>query len=156
MVTLLIKNRAALTDDYGASPLNIAIEDEASLDIVKAIVAQGARLSVVDSKGCTPLRIAVDKKNWELASYLSENGSDIFSVAGDRKTPADIALAGGDEAVRALFGNNRGIGALDPSGNTILHYAARTGSQAMVNLLLTLGADKNVKNIAAESPSDVA
>ncbi|MDR2536753.1 MAG: ankyrin repeat domain-containing protein [Treponema sp.] len=155
MVTLLIKNRVTVVDDYGASPLNIAIQDRAPLDIVKTIVSAGAHLSSVDSRGRTPLRIAVDNRDWNVAQYLTEAGSDVFSIAGDRKTPAEQAISMGEVAVKALF-NGKAINAQDNSGNTILHYAAQSGNPAMVALLINLGADKMAKNIASERPVDVA
>ncbi|MDR1398796.1 MAG: ankyrin repeat domain-containing protein [Treponema sp.] len=155
MVTLLIKNRVTVVDDYGASPLNIAIQDRAPLDIVKTILSAGARLSSIDSRGRTPLRIAVDNRDWNVAQYLTEAGSDVFSIAGDRKTPAEQAIAIGDVAVKALF-SGKAISAQDNSGNTVLHYAAQSGNPAMVTLLIDLGADKMAKNIAAERPVDVA
>ncbi|MDR2419627.1 MAG: ankyrin repeat domain-containing protein [Treponema sp.] len=155
MVTLLIKNRVTVVDDYGASPLNIAIQDRAPIDIVKTIVNAGARLSSIDSRGRTPLRIAVDNQDWSVAQYLTEAGSDVFSVASDRKTPAEQAISIGEVAVKALF-NGKAISAQDNSGNTILHYAAQSGNPTMVTLLIDLGADKMAKNIAAERPVDIA
>ncbi|MDR3303283.1 MAG: ankyrin repeat domain-containing protein [Treponema sp.] len=157
MVALLVDKRVLLTDDAGASPLNIAIQDRASLDIVKAIVDQGARLSPIDSRGRTPLRIAVDNKDWEVAQFLTERGADVFSIAGDRKSPTDIALLNGEVGIRALF-SGRAINAQDSSGDTVLHYAAKRGNSAMVTLLIGLGADKNkgVKNAAGDSPIEVA
>jgi ankyrin repeat protein len=155
MVTLLIKNRVTVVDDYGASPLNIAIQDRAARDVVMTIVGAGARLSSIDSKGRTPLRIAVDNLDWDIAQYLTDAGSDVFSTAGDRKTPAEQALSAGAVAVKALF-SGKAISAQDNSGNTVLHYAAQNGNSAMVTLLIDLGADKMAKNIAAERPVDVA
>jgi ankyrin repeat protein len=155
MVTLLIKNRATVVDDYGASPLNIAIQDRAPLDVAKTIVSAGARLSSIDSRGRTPLRIAVDNRDWSVAQYLTEAGSDVFSIAGDRKTPAEQAISLGEVAVKALF-SGKAISAQDNSGNTVLHYAAQSGNRSMVTLLIDLGADKMAKNIAAERPVDVA
>jgi ankyrin repeat protein len=109
----------------------------------------------VDSAGRTPLRLAVDNSAWNLAKILADAGSDPFSVAGDSRTPAEAALNRGDEGVRALF-SGRGIRAQDSSGNTVLHYAAKKGNPEIIALLLELGANKNVKNIAAESAADIA
>jgi ankyrin repeat protein len=61
----------------------------------------------------------------------------------------------GETAVRALF-SGKAINALDSSGNTILHYAARQGNLQMISLLIVLGAPVEVKNIAAESPYEIA
>jgi ankyrin repeat protein len=153
--TLLTKDRIAAADDEGHSPLHIAILNEAAPGMLKAIIDQGGRVSAVDAGGRTPLRMAVDKANWEAVSMLAEAGSDPFASAGDGKTPAELAIAAGQTAVRALF-SGRAISARDRGGNTVLHYAAQSGSPGIVSLLLQLGANKGAKNYAAESPGDIA
>jgi ankyrin repeat protein len=153
--TLLTKDRISTSDDFGNSALHIAIQEKAQPTVLRAIIDQGGRLSSVDSAGRTPLRLAMDNSAWDLAKILADAGSEPFSVAGDGKTPADVALGRGDEGVRALF-SGRGIRAQDSSGNTVLHYAAKKGNPHLIALLLELGANKGVKNIAAESPADIA
>ena len=152
---LLTKDRISGSDDFGNSALHIAIQEKVPPAIMQTIINQGGRLTSVDSAGRTPLRLAMDKGAWDLVKILADAGSDPFSVAGDGRNPADLALSRGDEGVRALF-SGRGIRAQDPSGNTILHYAAKKGSPEMISLLLELGANKSVKNIAAESAADIA
>jgi ankyrin repeat protein len=153
--TLLTKDRIYSSDDFGYSAPHIAVQEKSSAAMMNIILAQGGRLSSVDSSGRTPLRLAMDENSWELAKILADAGSDPFSTAGDGKTPADIALGRGREGVQAVF-SGKGIRAKDPSGNTILHYAARKGNPEIISLLLELGANKSVKNIAAESPADIA
>jgi ankyrin repeat protein len=154
--TLLTKDRINGSDDFGNSALHIAIQEKAHPSIMKIIIDQGARQSAVDSNGRTPLRLAVDMGAWESAKLLADSGgSDPFSAAGDGKTPAEIALAKGPDGVYALF-SGKAINARDASGNTILHYAARQGKPDIISLLLELGANKSLKNIAAESPADIA
>jgi ankyrin repeat protein len=153
--TLLTKDRILVPDDEGHSPLHIAVLEDAPLNMLQTIINQGARLSAVDSIGYIPLRLAVEKKAWDMAKLLANAGSDVFSVADDGKTPAELALAAGNEGIRALF-SGQGINARDSSGNTILHYAAKEGNAGTVSLLLELGANKALKNIAAESPADIA
>ncbi|MDR0602476.1 MAG: ankyrin repeat domain-containing protein [Treponema sp.] len=86
---------------------------------------------------------------------MADAGADPFIPANDGKTPAETALAAGEEGVRALF-SGRGINARDSAGNTILHYAAKVEQSKLIALLLELGANKNMKNIASESPADIA
>jgi ankyrin repeat protein len=153
--TLLTKDRIYAADDNGYSPLHIAILNGAPENVVRIILDQGAKITAVDLEGRTPLRIAVDRDNWEVAKLLADNGSDLFSSAGDGKTPAGIALAKGVPAIRALF-SGRSINSRDAGGNTILHYAAQTGSRELILLLLELGANRHSRNIASESPADIA
>ena len=153
--TLLTKDRIAVPDDDGFAPLHIAIQAGASTDTVKVIIDQGGRISAVDAEGRTPLRIAVDQNAWAMAQFLIDKGADVFSLAADGKTPAGLALSKGNDAIRAFF-TAKAINAQDPSGNTILHYAAQGGNSKMVALLIELGANKNIKNIAGENPADIA
>ncbi|GHV88520.1 hypothetical protein AGMMS50267_08830 [Spirochaetia bacterium] len=153
--TLLTKDRILSSDDDGQAPLHIAVLNEAPLNVIRVILDQGGRAQAVDAAGRTPLRMAVDKNNWEAAKLFADSGSDPFSTAGDGKTPASIAIASGIDAVKAIF-SGRAIASKDVGGNTILHYAAQTGSRELIALLLDLGANKNSRNITAESPADMA
>ena len=153
--TFLGRDRLNSSDDFGSSPLHIAVQERASLSIIKTILDMGARQTTVDAEGRTPLKLAVDLNLLETAKLLVDSGSDVFIAARDGKTAAEIALGKGESAVRALFSGNA-INARDTSGNTILHYAAKQGNASLVSLLLSMGANKAVKNIAAESPAEIA
>jgi ankyrin repeat protein len=155
VATLLTKDRIYPADDDGHSPLHIAVLSDVSVDMLRIILDQGVRISAVDSGGRTALRMAMDQNNWEAAKLLSDSGSDPFAVAGDGRTPAEIAIAKGLEPVRALF-SGRAITSRDSVGNTVLHYAAQNGSPELITLLIELGANKSIRNLSAESPSDVA
>jgi len=152
---LLTKDRVNLSDDFGNSPLHIAIQEKVPASTLSVIIEKGTRLSAIDSNGRIPLRLAADMSNWELARVLADAGSDPFLPAVDNKTSGEVAIVRGGDAIRAVF-SGRSINAKDVSGNTILHYAARMGKPETISLLLELGAAKNAKNISAESPADVA
>jgi len=90
-----------------------------------------------------------------MVKILADAGSDPFSTAVDGKSSAEIAIVRGRDAIQAVF-SGKAIEARDPSGNTVLHYAARMGKPEAINLLLELGANKRVRNISSESPADIA
>jgi ankyrin repeat protein len=142
-------------DDNGHSPLHIAILSNASAETLRVIIDRGGRISSVDLDGKTPLRLALERDKWDHAKLLADGGSNVFVVAGDGKSPAEIAIAKGREALNAVF-SGKAINAQDPTGNTILHYAAQRGSPDLVALLIDLGASKTTRNISSESPGDVA
>jgi len=156
MVSLLLTgNRINGSDDFGNSPLHIALQEKVPSPTLRAIIDRGTRLSAVDSNGRIPLRLAADMGEWELAKVLADAGSDPFSRAVDGKSSGEVIIARGSDAIRTVF-SGRAINAKDVSGNTILHYAARMGKPETITLLLELGAAKYAQNISAESPADIA
>jgi ankyrin repeat protein len=155
MLSLLAKSDSQ-TDDEGRSPLHIALSFNMNETDIKMIAGWLGETNSVDMEGRTALRYAVDRGNWGAANFLANNGADVFSLARDGKTPADVTLAANNmDAVRAVFGGNA-ISTRDSSGNTILHYAARVSSQSVVSLLIELGADKSARNTSGDRPADIA
>ncbi|MDR1257112.1 MAG: ankyrin repeat domain-containing protein [Spirochaetaceae bacterium] len=155
MLSLLAKGRDQ-TDDEGRSPLHIALSYNMPEADIKTIAGWLGRTNAVDMEGRTALRYAVDRNNWTAASFLANNGADVFSLARDGKTPADVTLSANNmDAVRAVFGGNA-IGARDSSGNTILHYAARVSATPVISLLIELGADKTARNTSGDRSADIA
>ncbi|AEF86947.1 putative ankyrin [Treponema primitia ZAS-2] len=152
---LLTRDWLLAPDDDGHTPLHIAILSSAPAEVIKTIIDMGGRVSSIDADGYTPLRLALEQEKWEQAKLLADAGSNVFTVAGDGKTPAEVALIKGRPAINALFSGNA-IAAKDPTGNTILHYAAHTGTPDLISLLIDLGANKTIRNISSESPADVA
>ena len=155
VTTLLTRDRLHLADNNGSSPLHIAVQERAPASMIATIMGLGVRLSSVDAEGRTPIRLAVDLGQWESARLLADSGSDVFITARDGVSAAEMSLRKGEEAVSALF-SGRSLNATDASGNTILHYAARRGDTTVISQLLALGAFKEVRNIAAESPAEIA
>jgi len=153
--TFLTRDRINTSDDFGFSPLHIAVQENAPSVLISTILDLGGRQNSVDSEGRTPLRLALDLNYLETARILADQGGDVFYAARDGKTPAEISLNGGEAMVRALF-SGAAINAKDSSGNTALHYAARLGDTRMISLLLSMGAQKGVRNIASESPAEIA
>ena len=151
----LTGNRLNSADDFGSSPLHIAVQERAPITLIHTILELGARQTTVDFEGRTPLRLAVDLDQLDTARLLADSGADIFFAARDGRNAAEVALTKGEPMVRALFSGDA-ISSRDSSGNTILHYAARQGNSEMISLLLSMGAERNVRNIAAESPAEIA
>ena len=155
VTTLLTGDRVNQSDDMGNSALHVAVQERAPVDIIRTIIAAGARINAVDNNGKTPLRLAVDLNALESAKIIADSGADPFMAAVDNRTPAEISFAKGADCVRALF-SGRAINARDSSGNTILHIAARHGNPEVINILIQLGANRTLRNIATESPYDIA
>jgi ankyrin repeat protein len=155
MLTLLSKGKDQ-TDDEGRSPLHIALMYNMPEADIEKIASWVGKNNAVDREGRTALRYAVDRGNWDAAKFLANEGADVFSLARDSKTPADIVLAVANrEAIRAVFGG-KAVSARDSGGNTVLHYAARVSPPETISLLLELGADKAIRNTSGDIPADIA
>ena len=152
---LLTRTRINSPDDFGNSPLHVALQERVSPDTLRIVISRGTDLNNVDSNGRIPLRLAVDMDEWEYAGILANAGSNPFSTAVDNRTPAEVTIARGEDPIRAVF-SGPAINRIDGSGNTVLHYAARMGRPDSISLLLELGANRTIRNISSESPADVA
>jgi uncharacterized protein len=152
---LLENNRINISDDFGNSVLHVALHERADDNVIRTIISQGARVNAVDYNGKTPLRLALDYEMLEAAKIIADSGADPFITAADNRSPAEIAIAKGEVYLRAIF-SGRAINARDSSGNTILHYTARLGTPQLITVLFELGANRSIRNIAAESPNDIA
>lgn len=156
MVTaILVGGRIHTQDDDGNTALHIAVQERASFDTIRAIIDSGARINAVDFNGNTPLRHAMDTHQIDVVRLLSDSGADPFIAGADIRSPADLAISRGEEYLRAMF-SGRAIDARDSSYGTILHLAARTGSPRVIEVLLELGANRNIRNVSGETPLDIA
>jgi hypothetical protein len=72
-----------------------------------------------------------------------------------RERDAEARLAAGVARIKAVF-SGKAIQSRDSAGATILHLAAKKGDVEAIKQLLTLGADKDAKDTAGESPLDIA
>ena len=153
--TLLGRDRINSSDDNGSSPLHIAIQEFVSASMIYIILEMEPRISHLDFEGRTPIRLALDLNLLEIAKILADHGADVYIGARDGRSAAELSLIMGESAINAVF-SGRAIRTRDSSGNSILHYAARQGNLGVISQLISLGAERNVRNIAAESPADIA
>ena len=152
---LLTKDRIDAANDLGKTPLHIALEEGAGIQAIQAIISLGAKVSESDARGRTPLYLAIGMGALDEARVLVEAGSDIFIQADDGNSPATLAIVAGIQTVKTLF-DGEAVAVSDAVGNTALHYAAYKGTAEVVNALLELGAVKSIRNVANETPADVA
>ncbi len=144
-------------DPDGKAPLRILVDQAASPDLVDLAIAIGARVDARDRFAATSLHAAMraGTAGRELALRLAKAGADVFARDKDGETPASIAMASGQDSLKALV-TAAGIGSKDKLGNGWLHYAALAGNAEAASWLLTAGADRSAKNLSGETASDVA
>ena len=124
--------------------------------MLKMLISAGYPQNTRNSRGYTPLALAIEKKYENLALELLENGSNPFiQIDSDGNNAALIALKNNSKQILAGIVKYSGT-MTDIQGNTILHYAARISNAETIKNLLSYGLDKNVKNIHDETPYIVA
>ena len=127
-------------------------------DMVEWLHAEGADINIVGSNGWTALTIAAAKGNADLLQWLLDRGAagqirDVY-----RYTPLLRAVENGyiETASILLTLPDTDINAQDEYDNTALHHAVSSINIPMVKLLLTHGADSDIKNRQGLSPRDLA
>lgn len=145
----------SITDSDGNTPVHIAVEKEVSAEMLAKLLEEGYPATQRNAQGVTALHKAVSQNSQELAKVLLENGSDPFLETTD-----------GENAITAVFKTKNWVildaivkynkTKTDRNGDTILHYAARTADEETMLHLLAIGLDKNIKNLANETPAQIA
>ncbi len=121
---------------------------------VISAVAKGADVNAKgEYSGWTPLILASKKGKIEMVNFLLSHGADVNTKSGVRSRTAIMEAARNRnvEVVKALLFGNPDLDAADWEGDTVLMFAAISGQHEIVNILLTHGANVNMKNKAGSS-----
>jgi ankyrin repeat protein len=123
-------------------------------DVVKKLVAAGAKVNVESRDQKTPLYIAAEKGHTDAAIALLEAPDIKVDLAHRKKTPLLVAAHGGHhKIVQALAQKNASLNTpateRDTSlqieaGDTALHVAARLGHGKVVQILLQQARDPEI------------
>ena len=159
LVRQLLGTNRYLVDTNGNSPLHIALEENASLDILNTLLEMRYPVSARNKNGTTPLFIAIQKNQKAAAKLLLVNGASIFIANNEGESPLSIALKRQtgktlDEQLLDIVKHTKERH--DHAGEAILHYAARLANVDTVKNLLAIGLNKEERSIAGERPYDVA
>ncbi|GFO43534.1 ankyrin repeat protein [Plakobranchus ocellatus] len=147
IVTSLVENGACVNKSYGpVSPLIWVVVRE--LDVGTYLLSKGADVSEVgDSKGNTPLMVAVEESNRDrgrihLVERLISAGADINKANSTCSTALHAAiLSRNNEAIHMLMKAGPHLEARDLRGRTPLLTAAYEGNENAIDVLKTYGAD---------------
>ena len=116
---------------------------EERLDLVGLLLTAGAEVDAQlseEQQRVTPLYLAAERKNLEVAQLLLDRGADP-NGASPKGTPLSrAACAGSEEVVRALLAAGGRVDATDDQGLQPIHMAAALGKTGVLCALLAAGA----------------
>lgn len=87
----------------GSTPLMMAIEFNNSIEVIKALLDCGARISVKDFIGNSPLHFAAIEGRADVARLLLERGADPNCANMDGKLPKDVVPEASASAMKGVF-----------------------------------------------------
>eukprot|EP00039_Didymoeca_costata_P010100 m.135324 g.135324 ORF g.135324 m.135324 type:complete len:1652 (+) comp14708_c0_seq14:81-5036(+) len=153
IVYLLAQADVKLTineEQNGDYPLITALVHKHGLRMLEALVAAGADVQTIKSKGKTPLHWAFTHNSVkEVIDYLIAEGVDvnapekISDIQSDGPTPLHLAvtLTGNSELVKKLIESDANVNAVDERTQCdALYYAAQGGHLDCVDILIKGGA----------------
>lgn len=128
------------------------------LDIVEELISHGASLQTQDKFGRTPLIIAIENGNIEIAQLLIDKMSDLEAQTLSSGTTALLYATevGQLSLVQHLIDKCANINAQDNAGRSPLMWAVRNNHAEIAELLLTNGADTDLKSRWGQSALTIA
>ncbi|MCK6472624.1 MAG: ankyrin repeat domain-containing protein [Planctomycetes bacterium] len=172
IVTELLKQRPPVNvrDTEGRAALHVAVLQHWSAATVQALLDKGASAFVKDDDENTPLNLAAQEGQAELARVLLPHHAQVTAGNAQGKTPIELAYQNGYKDLALGLARNgdldfsfpmregnagffRTLGALapealkatPPDGITHLHVAATSGQTAIAQCLLEAGLDPNAR-----------
>ncbi|XP_023290429.1 ankyrin repeat domain-containing protein 50 isoform X3 [Orussus abietinus] len=127
-------------DRHGQTPLNLAAR-HGYADVVRVLLAAGAKADHADCDGWTALRAAAWGGHTQVVEQLLEHGAKVDCADWDQRTALRAAAWGGHEdIVKALLQHGADVNRTDDEGRTALIAAAYMGHSEIVEHLLDFGA----------------
>lgn len=138
-----------LTSDGGATPLTVAAVI-GNADVADVLLQRGATVGLRITGGYAAIDFAVVFGHVNVLKVLLNAGADPNEINQEGYNPIHLAAAeGGTQLMQELVNAGGNISLKsggNTSGGTALHIAARNSRLSMVKLLLSLGAQVDVKS----------
>ena len=120
-------------------------------EIAELLIEKGADMNAKDEDGGTPLDVAIQFKELEIADLIRVIGG----ISGAADSIHVAAAAENIEAVKQHLATGSDVNAKDVIGRTALHQSALRGHKKIVELLIDKGADINAKDNNGYTPLNV-
>jgi ankyrin repeat protein len=134
-----------IKDKDGRTPLMWAARDGFP-ELVKGLLAKGAKVNAEDYKGRTPLIWTIRRCCPEPVRRVTDKGEDVSAMSLYADTPpAGTGNKGCMPILKLLLDRGAHVNTRDKQGQTPLMHLAERGSPEMVQALLEKGADVNAK-----------
>jgi ankyrin repeat protein len=132
----------------GSTPLQWAVYEHDVAEVERLIQA-GADVSLANNYGATPMSLAAEVGNTDMLKVLLEAGANVESPNADGQTALlAVARTGNVEAAKLLLDHGAAVDAKEKfGGQTPLMWASARRHPAMMQLLISKGADVNARSI---------
>jgi uncharacterized protein len=132
----------------GSTPLQWAVY-KGDVAEVKRLLRAGAKVGQANKYGATPMSLAAEVGNTEMLKVLLEVGADVESPNADGMTALlAVSRTGNVEAAKLLLDRGAKVDAKEKwGGQTPLMWASARRHPAMMQLLISKGADVNAASI---------
>jgi cytohesin len=142
---LLLNARANPNLLRNGRTLLLQVTEKGQGELLKALLAAGAKPDIADTAGRTPLHVAAEKGDVAAVAALIAASANVNLLQGEGRTPLALAAANQHlSAVSALLAARAKPDLAGPDGLTPLYRAVEKGQAALVALLLDAGANPNL------------
>ena len=164
LVELLLNHGAIVNDKTGtfkSSPLHRAtkgIKGRVYRNICELLIARGADVNAEDKYGKTPLHGAAECGNQDIVEFLLDCGADVNALDLSKSSPLfEAARLHNPQAAKSLLSRGASVNLTDAEGWTpLLRAFQQSDNDEIVKVLVTHGADVNVRGCRDESPLHLA
>ena len=149
-IKVLLKNRADLdiANADGDTCIHVVARRDYSKDIIHTLVSHGANVDTKNIFKETPLMKANKNGNIDVTKELLNAGADHKILDGFGDTWIHRAIDGGhrQELIQTMIDHGAGVNAINKHNETAFMKACKTGNVDAIKLLLSVGANPNIKN----------
>ena len=118
---------------------------EGNIKVVECLVEEGADVNVKDRWNQTPLQDAISNRHGQVIEYLQKSGA-LLNYDDPSSVLCAAASAGDLEKMKQLLDNGIDSNCGDYDTRTAFHLAAAEGKLKVVDYLLSVGANVNIKD----------